>query len=232
MRRIALLLVLCAPAIAWAQSGEQGAVCVHQFVPGVFCDSSTDISVEELAVVTIQETCFAGDPTTALVTFDAVISNSAAGLFDIALFLSLNGGSALSGGQCYHDYLAPPLTTTPSYPITNGPWVNLEPFEPNDACGDMDGSSEITKTLAAPGAPLRVACLDTNQDGTVDMSVCTGWRAGSTGPQARCEDLSEAIPASGTRCNCQRVELLPEPGVALSLAFGAALLAALRRRAD
>jgi hypothetical protein len=229
MRWSPLLLTLCAASSAWAQSGEQGAVCVHQFLPGVSCDTSTDISVEELAVATIEETCFAGDPASALVTFDAVIANNASGLFDIALFFALDGGSALSGGSCYHDYLAPPLTTTPSYPITNGPWANLEPFDPNDACGDMDGGSEVTKTLAAPGASLRVACVDTNHDGTVDMSVCTGWRVGSSGPQATCQDLSDALPATGTRCNCARVELLPEPGAAYALASGAALLAALRR---
>jgi hypothetical protein len=87
--------------------------------------------------------------------------------------------------------------------------------------------------MAAPGVPLRVACTDTNGNGTVDMSVCTGWRAGSTGGQATCRNLADALPASGMRCNCARVELLPEPGTALALACGAALLASLgARRAD
>src|SRR5688572_7333629 len=105
IRQIALLFCLGAASTAWAQSGEEGAVCVHQFLPGVSCDTSTDITVEELAVASIEETCFAGDPSSALVTFDAVIANNASGLFDIALFFALNGDSALSGGQCYHDYL-------------------------------------------------------------------------------------------------------------------------------
>jgi hypothetical protein len=236
MRRIAIalgtVLLTLGSAPALAQSGEEGAVCIHQFLPGISC-TSTDISAAELAVVTIDESCEGGIPGSALVTFDTVLANSAAGMFDIALFLALDGGSALSGGNCYHDYLEPPLTTSPSYPITNGPWPNSEPFDQNDECGDMEAGTELTKTLAAPGAPLRVECVDTNGNGTVDVSVCVGWRAGSSGGQATCRDLSEALPAAGSRCNCERVELLPEPGAVLSLAAGGLLLAALtRRRAD
>jgi hypothetical protein len=216
------------PAPAAAQSGEQGSVCVHDFAAGVTC-SGTDVVAAELTVVSIDETCEAGDPDSALVTFDAVLSNSAADRYDIALFVALDGGDALDGGSCYHDYLDPPLTTTPAYPIENGPYANLEPFVPDDACGDMQSGTEVTKTLAAPAAPLRIDCADTNEDGNVDVSVCVAWRAGTTGQQSTCTDLSDALPTSSERCSCTRLELsyLPEPGPALSLASGAALLAVL-----
>jgi hypothetical protein len=61
----------------------------------------------------------------------------------------------------------------------------------------------------------------------VDVSVCASWRAGTGGAQSTCSSLSDALPASGQRCSCTRLELMPEPGAVLSLACGAALLAAL-----
>jgi hypothetical protein len=144
--------------------------------------------------------------------------------------VALGGGNALDGGSCYHDYLDPPLTTSPSYPIENGPYANLEPFVPNDDCGDMESGTEVAKTLAAPGVPLRIECTDTNEDGSVDVSVCVSWRGGTSGGQATCSDLSDALPTSSQRCGCTRLELMPEPDAVVSLACGAALLVALAAR--
>jgi hypothetical protein len=150
------------------------------------------------------------------------------------MFVALNGDSALSGGLCYHDYLAPPLSTSPTYgddyangvpDIRNGPWADLEPFaQPEDFCGDMQANTEAIKTLEAPGLPLQIACADTNQDGTVDVSVCTSW---NNGTQNRCDVVSDAVPPGAERCSCARVEVLPEPGATVALACSAALLAAL-----
>lgn len=214
------------PAPAAAQSGEQGSVCVRDFAMGLIC-TGTDVVAAELRLRSIDETCEAGDPATALVTFDVVPSNTTTDRYDIALFVGLDGGNALDGGSCYHDYLDPPLTTSPSYPIENGPYANLEPFVPNDECGDMQGGTEVAKMLAAPGVPLRIGCADTNEDGSVDVSVCVSWRNGTAGQQAICRDLSEALPTSNEHCSCTRLELMPEPDAVLSLACGAALLAAL-----
>ena len=55
-RLLAAFAVFALAAPILAQSGEQGSVCVHEVLPGVSCDSSTDVSVEELAVVSIDET--------------------------------------------------------------------------------------------------------------------------------------------------------------------------------
>ena len=217
------------PVPAAAQSGEQGSVCVRDFAAGLIC-TGTDVVASELKLRSIDETCEAGDPASALVTFDVVPSNTVTDRYDIALYVGLEGGSARDGPSCYHDYLDPPLTTTPSYPIENGPYANLEPFVPNDACGDMHGGTVVTKTLAAPGVPLRIGCTDTNQDGSVDVSVCVSWRNGTTGQQAICRDLSEALATSNERCSCARLELMPEPDAVLSLGCGAALLAALATR--
>ena len=111
--------------------------------------------------------------------------------------------------------------------IRNGPWANLEPFDPNDSCGDMAGGTEVIKTLRRPAHRCTIACTDTNQDGTVDVSVCAGLARRNGGPAGDLPAPSPMpSPATSTRCSCARVEMLPEPGAALALACGAALLRA------
>jgi hypothetical protein len=222
-----------ASARAVAQTGEQGSVCVHQYSPGVSCDG-TDVLVEDVVASSIVQPC--GPSGTAQVVLDVVLSASLS-RYDVATIVALDGNSALSGAQCYHDYLAPPLSTSPvygdSYPdgisdIRNGPWANLEPFDPNDSCGDIAGNTQTIQSLKTAAVPLTIACDDTNGDGTVDVSACASWRVGTTGGQATCNTLHEAVPSTSARCSCARVEVLPEPGVALALASGVGLCAVLR----
>jgi hypothetical protein len=237
MRRLASLFVfavIVAPAAAAAQSGEQGSVCVHDYTPGLICDSP-DVAVEALVLSNVVEDC--GVDATAQVVLDVVLSSDVLNRYDPGIFLSLNGGSALSGALCYHDYLAPPISTSPtygdSYPngvpdIRNGPWVDLEPFaQPEDTCGDLQGGTEVIKSLKSVSSPLQIPCTDTDQDGTVDVSVCASWENGSQ--QHSCRVVSDAVAENNSRCGCARVEVLPEPGAALALVCGAALLAALGR---
>ena len=218
------------PGPAAAQSGEQGSVCVHDFSPGVSC-TGTDVAVTALTPVDILDPC--GTDATATLTLDVTLSAGVSDRYDVAFYVALNGDSALSGTSCYHDYLDPPLTTTPAWPeIHNGPWANLEPFDQNDSCGDVQANSDVTKTVRTPLLPIQVACVDTDHDGNVDVSACSSWRSGSTGPQATCNALSEAVAGASERCSCARLNVLPEPGTALALACGASLLVplAVRRR--
>jgi len=218
------------PTRAAAQSGEQGSVCVHDFSPGVSCQG-TDVAVTALTPVDILDPC--GADATATLTLDVTLSAGAFNRYDLAFYVALNGNSAQSGTSCYHDYLQPPLTTTPAYPeIHNGPWANLEPFDQNDSCGDVQANSDVTKTIRTPLLPIQVSCVDTDLDGNVDISVCSSWRNGTSGQQATCSGLSEAIAGSADRCSCARLNVLPEPDAALALACGASLLVplAVRRR--
>ena len=222
------LLQAIAPTRAVAQSGEQGAVCVHDFSPGVSCDG-TDIAVTALTPVDILDPC--GADATATLTLDVTLSAGAFDRYDAAFYVALNGDSALSGTSCYHDYLDPPLTTTPAWPeIHNGPWANLEPFDQNDSCGDVQANSDVTKTVRTELLPIQVACVDTDLDGNVDVSVCSSWRTGTSGQQATCRGLSDAVAEAGQRCGCTRLNVLPEPRAALALASGAVLLGGLGRR--
>jgi len=222
------LLDPIAPIRAAAQSGEQGSVCVRNFAPGVACEG-TDIAVTALTPADILDPC--GPDATATLTLDVTLSAGVFDRYDAAFYVALDGNSALSGTSCYHDYLEPPLSTTPAYPeIHNGPWANLEPFDQNDSCGDVQAQSEVTKTVRTPLLPIQVACVDTDRDGNVDVSVCASWRSGTTGPQATCRGLSDAVAGSSERCSCARLNVLPEPGPALALACGASLLVPLALR--
>lgn len=237
MQRLGILLPLLAalPLCATAQTGEQGSVCVHDFAPGISCDG-TDVLVDDVVLGAVTQPC--GVSGQAQVVLEVVLFANV-GRYDIGTIVALDGNSALSGAQCYHDYLAAPLSTSPTYgdhyadgvpDIRNGPWYNAEPFDMNDTCGDIAGSTQTIQSLKTASLPLTIDCDDTNGDGTVDVSACTSWRVGTTGGQATCNSLSEAVPSTSQRCSCARVEILPEPGSALALAFGAALLAALCRR--
>ena len=73
MRRFASLLLfvaIAAPAPAAAQSGEQGSVCVHDFVPGLSCSCEPTSRSPRCAVVDIVEDVCGGHPDTAHVTLD------------------------------------------------------------------------------------------------------------------------------------------------------------------
>lgn len=228
------------PRAAAAQSGEEGNVCVQDLSENTHCTAS-EILASDLVLVNVVESCPAGDPTTATVVLDLVVAGGAATRYDVALFLALGGGSALSGNLCFHDFLEPPLQTNPVYgdsngnavpDLRNGPWDDLEPFvTPEDRCGDLPGGTEAIKSLASPSVPLVIDCVDANQDGTVDVDVCVGWRNGT---QGSCRNLNDAIAEASNRCSCTRLEIagLPEPSSTAALGAGAiaVLLCAVHRR--
>jgi len=197
-------------------AAETGSVCVRDYTPGRTC-SGSDVAITALEPVTILEDCASGDPGTAEAVFDLWVSAGGSSCYDIGLFLALDGGSALSGGNCLHDYLEPPLATSPTYgdadgdgvpDILHGPWWNAEPFDPVDDCGDIAAGTDSIKTLIS----FRFACADSTLDGIVDVSTCTSWRAGT---QDHCGGLSDAIASSDQRCGCQVVETgIPMAGAA------------------
>lgn len=196
----ALIGVLSIPA---AFAYETGAVCVRHFSPGISC-SEQDVRIGDVTVVAILEDCPTGDPSTAEASLKLRIENGMQTNYDIGVFLSLNGNSALSGTQCLHDYLEPPLTTSPTYTdsdgngrpdLSGGPWLDAEPSNPADDCGDIASGTDDLKTLT-----FRFACVDTNGNGIVDISACTSWH---NGPASTCPNISNATPG---RCGCDVLE--------------------------
>jgi len=198
--RIAVMALIGALSIPAASAYETGAVCVRDFSSGITC-TGVDVRIMDITSVTILEDCPTGDPSTALASLRLRVA-AALSRYDIGLYLSLNGNSALSGTQCLHDYLEPPLVTSPAYGDSDGngrqdltgPWWNGEPFAPGDDCGDIAGGTDDLKTLT-----FRFSCVDTNGNGMVDISVCTSW---SNGTSSTCPNISGATPGSGMRCAC------------------------------
>jgi uncharacterized repeat protein (TIGR01451 family) len=225
--RFASAAVFCLLIVhtASAQSGETGNVCVRDYQPGAVCKAN-DVRIELLEPITIVEDCDTGTIGEAEVIFEMLVSaEGSPDRFDVGTFLALDGGSALSGDSCFHDFLEPPLTTSPTFgddngdmvdDVKDGPWPNLEVQDPGDTCGDIVGGTQNIKTLQQ----VTVACVDSDFDGSVDVSVCSSWGNNASGT---CAAVTDAFPGTNAKCSCSVVELgIPpasppeEPAVAIS----------------
>jgi hypothetical protein len=196
-------VMLAFPAGASAQ--ESGNVCVQDYRPGANC-TANDVRIEELVPVLIVEGCNEGEIGVVEVVFEALVSAAGSpNRYDIGMFVALDGGSALTGDSCYHDYLAPPVTSTPVYGDRNadgipdlydGPWWDGGPDA--DLCGDMEQNTQVFKTFLS----VRLACVDQDGDGAADVSVCSSWdnNAGTT-----CNDVTGAVPGTGSKCSCETI---------------------------
>ena len=162
------------------------------------------------------EQCNEGTPGFATVVFEAGLLAGMADRYDIGIFLARDGGSARDGDDCFHDYLDPPLTTMPTYgdvdmdtvpDIVGGPWWDGDSATTaNDVCGDIEGSTEIFKTLV----PVTIACVDTNGDGNVDVDVCLSW---DNNANTLCTGVAQAFPGTNSKCGCSdpRIEVPNTP---------------------
>jgi len=210
----ALFLLL---AVSHAASGQTGNFCVRDFQSGAVC-TANDVRIEELIPVSILEACGEGTIGETEVIFELLVSaDGSPDRYDIGLYLALDGGSARDGDSCFHDYLEPPLTATPTLgdknmdgvpDVDNGPWLEND----GDQCGDIGTNTQVFKTLTA----LRFACVDNNLDGSVDVSVCTSW---DNNANTTCSTVADAFPGTNSKCSCDSVELGISPlvpGLAVS----------------
>jgi hypothetical protein len=188
---VLIALVLCAQ---WAVAQEHGNVCVQSYTPGANC-TANDVRITEMSP-TLDEVCLvAGDPVTAVFTVRLV--TGATNRYDIGLFVAEDGGSALNGESCYHDFLQPPVQDpnwTTTYRDTDG-----------DACADTRQTDpDVYYTLQEE---LQITCVDTDGDGVVDpISTCTSW---DNNANTTCSDVTGAIPGTGSKCNCVDVAASP-----------------------
>lgn len=195
--------LIAALASSLSVAAEIGSFCVHDFSPGVTC-SGTDVQISAVDVASIAEDCASGDPLTAVAALRIRLACASTSRYDVGMFLAVNGNSAQDATNCLHDYLEPPLSTAPVYgdsdgngrqDLRQGPWLNAEPFDMGDDCGDIGGGTDVIKTLI----PFRFSCVDTNANGIVDISACVSWSFGSA---STCPNISGAAPGSGMRCAC------------------------------
>lgn len=197
------------PMAAGGDPPQSGNFCVQDFQGGAVC-TANDVRFEEFIQVQVIEDCPTGVPGEATIVFQVVVSaDGSPDRFDIGMFMALDGGSALTGDDCLHDYLDPPLTDTPVYgdantngipDILNGPWWDEE-ADVSDVCGDIETDTEVIKTLV----PITIDCVDNSvpPDGIVDISACASWdnNQGST-----CTGVAGAFPGTPAKCSCTLIE--------------------------
>lgn len=213
-----LLLLAMTPRLAHAQ--EIGNYCVWDYQPGAVC-TANDVRIKELRIVQVIKPCNVEPKGTLDVVFEALVSSEGSpDRYDIGLFLAQDGGSALSGDSCYHDYLPPPLTTTPTYgdnnsdgvpDIDNGPWWNGEPTA-GDTCGDIQTNTQVFRLTL----PMTISCADINQNGRADIHVCTSWD-NNTG--TNCNNVQQAFPGTKSKCGCSVIDFNFTPTALQGVSF-------------
>ncbi|RPJ22808.1 MAG: hypothetical protein EHM35_17880, partial [Planctomycetaceae bacterium] len=190
-----IVLVALVTAAQWAAAQtpginyEEGNVCLQDYLAGAVC-TAEDVRIASISP-TIQEVCLlAGDVVTA--EFTVRLVTGATDRYDIGLFVATDGGSAMSGDSCYHDFLQP---------ATAGPWDFATTYRNTD--GDMCADTRQTDpdVYYTFQQELQILCADANGDGVVDpFSTCTSWdnNAGTA-----CLDVTDAVPGTGSKCRCE-----------------------------
>ena len=213
--RITLVVGLVCAGAAGAQ--QVGNFCVADFVQPANC-TANDVRFEAFTPVAVIEDCVSGTPGEAEMIFDALISAfGSPDRYDIAGFISLDEDLAIDGDNCLHDYLAPPLTESPTYgddngdgipDIKNGPWWDGDNGTV-DMCGDMETNTQVIKTLQQ----VRFLCVDRNMNGEADISACASWGNNqSNGGGEVCVTINDAFPGTPSKCSCTILDVgIPVP---------------------
>jgi hypothetical protein len=201
---------------------ETGNFCVQDYLAGANC-TANDVRIESLRIIDLVKPCYVAPTGVMDVVFEALVSSQKSpDRYDIGLFLALDGGSALTGNSCYHDFLPPPITTTPTYgdfnsdgipDIYNGPWWNGESGRA-DTCGDIASNTQVFRVTQQ----IRVACVDQDGNGHADIHVCSSWDQ-NTGTD--CNGVQQAFPGTGSKCGCAVVNFDFTPTAIDMLTFSA-----------
>jgi hypothetical protein len=205
---------------ATADEGPANGLCVQDFLAGAGC-TANDVRIEEMTIVDLFESCTEGTKGEFEATFDVLISaDGSPNRYDIGFFIATDGGSALldtttaGGNSCFHGYLIPPIID-PYYDDDNNDTIpdihnsNLL-FKgwwdgDGDACGDMETNTQAIRFITTP---LRVACHDEDNDGFVDIHVCTSW---DNNGNTTCQNIREAIPGTPSKCSCASINFEEVP---------------------
>lgn len=168
---------------------EEGDVCVQHYQPGAVC-TAEDVRIASISPE-IQDVCLtAGDVASAVFTVQIV--TNATDRYDIGVFVATDGGSALSGNSCYHDFLQP---------ATDGPWDFVTTFRNTDGDVCADTRSTDTDAYYTFQQEIQILCVDANGDGVVDpFSTCTSWDNNASSP---CLDVTDAVPGTSSKCRCE-----------------------------
>lgn len=113
--------------------------------------------------------------------------------YDLGLYMALDGGSAITGTDCFHTFWQTGVDYHDS--LIDGTDSNLTNID-GDTCLDLTGGGTVGKKEAEN---ITFLCQDTDGDGHADLNGCVGWRQNVKGS---CDDLSGTGPATKSKCSC------------------------------
>ena len=211
MKNKTLLFIAVAIGCLLAGGGKayaQTPNCMQDKVTfGLQC-TANDVRIASYELIGGAQACVEGEMIT--VSLRAHVECGAQERYDIGLFVATDGGNALTG-QCWQDYLPPPLQPTPpgctgGAPLgTSPPYYNAECTEdPADTCGDLIQGSLKDRDLIT----LTIPCSDSNDDNIADVGSCVSWdnqaSAGSANKPS-CTNKDQTLPGTPSKCRCESV---------------------------
>lgn len=200
---VLLILVVGAQNLPVTNALPEGGLPGVDYELGNFCladyESKANCTANDVRIASITpsilEACQAvGD--TATIQFTAQLVAGAAERYDISMFVATDGGSALSGDACYHDFLQEASVAGPWDFVTGaGPFRERESTP--DACADI---MQNESAYYAFQQTLTITCVDKTNDGVIDpISTCTGWHNSA---KSDCLSVKGAAPEGPAKCNC------------------------------
>lgn len=187
MAAISMVLLITPQTTMGAETGD---VCIDHYQPRSRC-TANDVTILSIKRVGPTPTCSGGG--IAEGDFDVTVGTTTSRLrYDVGIFMAQDGGSALTGTSCYHDFLNPVTSDPASVDLTGGvgPYLSLD----GDQCGDIVNGTQPVKTVH-----LTFACVDLNGDGFVDISSCASWDNQASN---NCASVADAFPSTKSKCSC------------------------------
>lgn len=192
--------------------------------------TANDVRVAQYTLVEGPTVCTPGQ--TVRVKLQAEIESTAQDRYDIGFFVALDGGNARAG-QCYRDYLPPPLAARGGYnpglrftppaqgsqPDYSGGGPFLTSEGTGDMCGDVEQGVNTFRDLGEEPAGggtgpvwVDVICQDwVNAEGEAvpdeiaDVGTCVSWDNNANNPA--CTALEMTLPNTPAKCNCSNVPI-------------------------
>lgn len=181
-------LLVVSPGTAMAGAATQ---CLADLAGQAVACTGTGVTASLSAAQVLEGCDYTGDTATLV---PAVEFASQANRYDIVNLIALDGGDALTG---FCQALVFPESS---------PFVDLEPGQIADTCGDIEDDVPVNNyelpTIAIP-------CLDRDRDGRVDTNACVAW---SNNGSDICQGPAD-LSYSNSRCTCSllNVDGLPVP---------------------
>src|SRR5690242_13922975 len=199
-------IILATAILGWLVATASAQTCEGDLTGRNDNCTANDVTIAMLQVRpngVIHPCAFVGD--TAIVNVQATLVAGAAARFDIGIFIAQDGGDARFG-SCVHDYLPPPLLPSGQYNPTSGtgPYFQGEPVADN--CGDIEQGVNTLRNIDN----LNVLCVDTDNDGIVDVGTLLSW---DNNTNTVCNSVADTIPGTTAKCRAARIGVvgLPPP---------------------